>query len=115
MTKRGNSVWIYLASGVALATVGWVILGGEQNLFSTAPAPVSVEVQTVVMSRPDDSGPPSYLYTVTLPDGTRAPYHSQRIYRPGDRVVVLQSRGKLTGRILLTTPAVDTYKANDRR
>jgi len=73
-----------------------------------------VEVQSVDAVRPDDSGPPSYLYAVRLPDSSRARYRSLRLYRVGDRVTVLFSRGKLTGRILLTTPAVDTYRSHDR-
>jgi hypothetical protein len=105
---------IYVITVLVVAAIGWVALGGEQNLFSTSPAPLLVEIKSVVLSRQDE-GPPSYFYTVTLPDGTAAPYRSSRMYRVGDRVTVLYSRGNLTGRVLLTTPAVDTERARDRR
>jgi hypothetical protein len=114
MSAQRTSWWLYVITGLLFLSVAWVTLGGEQHLFSTPSAPVSVEVQDVVAVRPDDSGPPSYVYTVSLPDGMRARYRSERLYRVGDRVTVLHSRGKLTGRILLTTPAVDTYRSSDR-
>ena len=114
MPAQRTPWWLYVMTGVTLLSLAWVILGGEQHLFSTPSSPVLVEVQSVVAVRPDDSGPPSYVYTVSLPDGMRARYRSERPYRVGDRVTVLHSRGKLTGRILLTTPAVDTYRSNDR-
>jgi hypothetical protein len=101
-------------AGVLLVAVVWMSVGGEQHLFSTRPAPVQVEVLTAVAARPDDSAPPSYVYVVSLPDGTRARYSSERLYRPGDRITLLFSRGKLTGRILLSTPAVDTFRSSER-
>lgn len=110
MTKRGTSRWIYLVSALGLALVAWVVLDGERHLFSTAPTPVSVEVRAVLLPRDDNGGTPYYLYIVTLPDGAVANYNSERVYRPGDRIAVLYSRGKLTGRIRLTTPAADAER-----
>ena len=106
--------WIYVMTGFMFMAVAWLTLGGEQHLFSTTPAPMLVEVETAVLSEQAE-GPPSYLYTVTLPDGTRAPYNSVRRYNVGDRITVIHSRGKLTGRVLLTTPAVDGQRGSDRR
>ncbi len=51
-------------------------------------------------------GPTSYVYRVTLPDGRQGLHRSQRVYRVGEHVKLLYSRGKVTGRILLTAPAV---------
>ena len=110
----GASWSLYLITAIIVGAVAWATLGGEQNLFSTAPTPVLVEVQDVLAAQPDDSGPPDYIYTVSLPDGARARYRSGRIYRAGDRVTLLYSRGKLTGRILLTTPALDTPRSSGR-
>jgi len=114
MSAQRTSWWLYIIAGVLLATLAWMSLGGEQHLFSTPPTPVLVEVLNAVSARPDDSGPPSYVYMVRLPDGTRARYSSERLYRAGDHITLLYSRGKLTGRILLSTPAVDTFRSSER-
>jgi len=115
MTRLGASRWLYVFAVVALAMVAWVVLDGEQHLLSTAPAPVSVDVQAVLMPRDDVGGTPNYLYIVMLPDGTLAHYSSEQVYKARDRIVVLYSRGRLTGRVRLTTPPADADKANDRR
>jgi hypothetical protein len=94
-----------------LAIVGAVavILLGESTIFSTVAEPVVVSVMRVDgVSPPRRHIPALYRYFVRLPTGGEARYVSQDVHHVGDQVVVLASRGLLTGRINLTKPPGDT-------
>ena len=82
-----------------------VTLGGEGTYFSSPAQPVKVSVQRIDGVSPPNDAPADYRYFVTLPDGREARYMSPDRHRVGDTVIVLQSRGLITGRTQLARPA----------
>ena len=93
---------LVLSTGVAVLVLG--ALGGETTFLSTPATPVEVIVARVDSVAPPNDGPAGYQYAVTMPDGSIVRYTSPAAHRVGDRVVVMQSRGRLTGRVLLRRP-----------
>ena len=93
---------------ILLAILGVVVagLGGESTFLATTSRPVEVTVARVDGVDPPDDAPAHYRYLVTLPDGAAVRYESPDVHHVGDRVMVMQSRGRITGRILLTRPRV---------
>ena len=92
---------------VGLAIVGVLIavtIGGESTFLSTTSEPVEVSVLRVDGVDPPNDAPAYYRYLVRLPDGAEVRYASPDTHRVGDRVLVMQSRGRVTGRIHLTSP-----------
>jgi hypothetical protein len=99
-----RSFWLYVVVAIMFVGVAWVTLGGEQNFLSTAPVLAKVEVLEVLAAESNE-GPPTYWYRVRLSEGVETRYRSAQVYRVGDHVTLLWSRGKVTGRILLTAPS----------
>src|SRR5262245_9151520 len=86
------------------AVIG-VLLGGELHFFSTPAESTVVEVIARHGARQGE-GLPSHSYTVLLADRTTVGYESSRVWQVGDRLQVLYSRGRLTGRVLLSGPEI---------
>ena len=99
----------FLSALTILMVVGltFLLLGGEERLFSTSPQPVTVTIASRDGVLPDDAAPPTYRYSVTLPDGATAKYWSDHVYTVGDVVTLMRSRGRLTHRMLLMEPHRD--------
>lgn len=93
--------WIAAVLALALGLVVTIGILGEY--FTGSALPLEVEVLRLDSSVPTD-GPSSYRYWVRLPDGSESRFESARVYRPGDRVVAMASRGRLTGRVWLRSP-----------
>jgi hypothetical protein len=87
--------------GTVLATLV-ALLGGER-LLSTDPEPVEITIVSRYGAIAGEEAP-SFRYGVVLPDGSPAHYWSERVHTVGDRLTVLVSRGRITGRILLSEP-----------
>jgi hypothetical protein len=80
---------------VIAACLGLIALagfGGERLLFSTSPVRVPVTIQKMDGIDQDGDSPPSYSYSVLLPDGSRASYSSARIHRQGEHHALLVPR-----------------------
>ncbi len=78
------------------------LLGGER-LLATDPEPIEVRIVSRHGVLASEEAP-SFRYGVVLPDGSPAHYWSDRVHAVGDRLTVLVSRGRITGRILLSEP-----------
>jgi hypothetical protein len=107
--KRAAAPTNHWMDALLVAAAGGLValsFGGERLLLSTPPLRVPVTVQRVDAMHQDDSAPPTYSYAVLLPDGTIASYLSPRLHRQGDRLTLLLSRGRLTGRNLMSGPAL---------
>jgi hypothetical protein len=48
--------------------------------------------------------PAWFRHRVSLPDGSRAVFVSDRVHQPGSRILATVSRGRITGRTWLTAP-----------
>ena len=100
-TSRAVPVVVLLAIvGVLVA----VTIGGESTFLSTTSEPVEISVLRVDGVDPPSDAPAYYRYLVRLPVGVEVRYTSPDAHRVGDRVLVMQSRGRVTGRIHLTSP-----------
>jgi hypothetical protein len=92
------------ATVVALALI--ILLGpwAERHFFSTEAAPVDVVVLRAHGGPARDELPADFIYTVRLPEGSEAVLTSRHVHHPADRAIVFRSRGRLTGRVVLTEP-----------
>ncbi len=103
--EKGPSRALVFFTSIAVAGILLVIgLGGESTFLSSPSSPVEVSVVRVEGVDPPNDAPAYYRYSVRLPDGAVARYTSPDVLRVGDSLVVMQSRGRLTGRIHLTRP-----------
>jgi hypothetical protein len=87
-----------VAGGAVLA----VVL--ESRLLSVPLGQVEVKVVRVQGGSPQDESPASFRHMVVLPDGSERLFISEQIHRPGERIVVSLSRGRITGRLWLGAP-----------
>jgi hypothetical protein len=76
----------------------------EEHLLSSPAVPVLVTVIRAEAAIPSDETPGFFRYVVSLPDGTKGRFASERLFRPGTRLQVMHSRGRLSGRIRLGSP-----------
>ena len=109
ITRRmlGKTLQVIAAAAV-LAVVLLLILGPgfEENFLSTPASFVEVSIVSLnaTTGADEDGRPTTFRYTARLPDGSEARFSSRRGYREGDRVVVLASRGRITGILRLRDP-----------
>ena len=104
--KEPSQSALLFTSLAVVAILVVIAVGGESTFLSTPSAPVEVSVLRVDGVDPPNDAPAYYRYSVQLPDGAVARYTSPDVHRVGDKVVVMRSRGRLTGRIQLTRPRV---------
>jgi hypothetical protein len=101
--KRTTLLGILAGAGLAvLVAVTLALLPG--SFLSVPMGQVEVQVVRVVAGTPAEGGPASFRHIVSLADGSERPFVAEHLYRPGDRLVVTASRGRLTGRISLDPP-----------
>ena len=103
-SKPQRTPWGLTLSVVAVAVVIVVLSMGGERLLSTSPEPAVVRIVSRDGVLPSDDGPPSFRYGVALENGALAHYWSEHVHNVGDRLTVLASRGRLTGRIVLSEP-----------
>jgi hypothetical protein len=103
---RRSLVWAIVAAIGTVLLVAWVAVPGFETHFLSGPAqPVTVAVVSVDrVEHPDEETPRYFHYRVRLPDGGQARFSSQQLFRVGDSFVVMYAKGRLTGRVNLSTP-----------
>jgi hypothetical protein len=97
------------ATGLAIAAfllVALVVLPlGLESYFLAVPlGQLEVTVVQVESGSPQEETPAEFRHIVALPDGSRKRFVAARIYRPGEKLVVTVSRGRITQRIWLGAP-----------
>jgi hypothetical protein len=104
-TDSGSSWKLLIGIGVAVVgVIAVVTLGGESTFLSTPARPVEVVIGGAESVAPPNDAPADYRYAVRMPDGSTARYTSPDVHRVGDRLRVMESRGRLSGRTRLTRP-----------
>ena len=86
-------------AALALSTFPWT----EQQFLSDA-APVLIEIVKVEQAAQDSEKHPLYRHSARLPDGTLADFWDGRIHTPGERLVAMGVRGRITKRLVLQSP-----------
>lgn len=87
-----------------LALLTALVLGGESILFASDSEPDKVTVVRIDGVDPPNDTRAYYRYWVRLPDGAEARYTSPDVHRVGETILVMKSRGRITGRIHLSQP-----------
>ena len=96
-------LWIAatLTAGAFLAVA---FVRTEDQFFGSSPSEVEVSVVAVEGTVHNDGGLPAFRYRVRLPDRRESVLLSARLYKPGTRVVVMESVGMITGLLQLSGP-----------
>ena len=77
----------------------------EQEMLSVSEGQVEVTVIGIQDDRPQGNRTPAWFrYNVSLSDGSRAVFISERVLQSGTRIVANVCRGRITGRVWLTGP-----------
>jgi hypothetical protein len=77
----------------------------EQEMLSVSEGQAEVTVIGVQDDKPQGKRAPAWFrYNVSLSDGSRAVFISERVQQPGARIIATVSRGRITGRMWLTGP-----------
>ena len=80
-------------------------LAFEREFLSSSQGEAAVTIIGVQDDRPQGRRTPAaFRYRVSLRDGSRALFVSDRVQQPGSELIVTVSRGRLTGRLWLTDP-----------
>jgi hypothetical protein len=87
-----------------IAAVAIMAFSLEGYLLSVPMGQVNVTVIRVEGGTPQEEVPASFRHVVALPDGSEGRFTSGRLHRPGEKLVVTASRGRLTGRVRLDAP-----------
>jgi hypothetical protein len=90
---------------VVASGFGALLLEGH---FLSGPATATRVTITAIesVSHADENSPGYITYKVSLPDGRSARFTSSQTHRPGTRLMAMVSRGRLTGRTIVTSPYV---------
>jgi hypothetical protein len=89
--------------GTCVTTLLLVILL-EAEFLSDPIGTTEVTVSGVEAGRSAEKHPTSFRHLVVLADGSRNSFVCARIHRPGEKLMVTASRGRLTGRVWLSVP-----------
>jgi hypothetical protein len=94
-----------LAGGAFLVLVAVGLAFLPDGSFLNVPVgQVEARVVRVVGGAPADEAPASFRHVVSLPDGSEGLFVAEHLSRPGERLMVTATRGRLTGRITLRPP-----------
>jgi hypothetical protein len=115
--KRTPVAWVVLGAIGTLLLVALVAVPGFETYFLSGPSqPMKVLVIAVEsVAHPDEETPRYFHFRVRLPDGTQARFSSQQLFRVGDSLIVMYARGRLTGRVNLSTPAGEAASTSSRK
>jgi hypothetical protein len=105
--NRRRSATTIAISALALAFLGAVgtFPAVESHFLATPAEPTAVTVGWIENAEHADEETPMYFhYVVTLPDGSRGRLASEHLFKPGDRLVAMISRGRVTGRTIISPP-----------
>ncbi len=89
---------LFVVLGVA------VPIAFEREFVSVPGGQTEAVVLRVEAERPSAVGPAWFRYVAQLPNGSGAVLASDHLYRPGTRLIVTISRGRITGRTWLSGP-----------
>jgi hypothetical protein len=102
---EGLGSWLFRAviglTGLALAA--WFSFPWVEEQFLSDAAPTVVEVVAVTGQSPDRHHQ-AFRHTVRLPDASTALFWTDRVHAPGERLLVMAVRGRITHRLLLRSP-----------
>ena len=102
---EGRSKGRALAVCIAMAALLSAPLAFEREFLSSSQGEAAVTIIGVQDDRPQGRRTPAaFRYRVSLRDGSRALFVSDRVQQPGSELIVTVSRGRLTGRLWLTDP-----------
>jgi hypothetical protein len=101
LEKRASLLSVLAGAGF-VALVGLGLLPG--SFLSVPMGQVEVRVVRIVGGTPAEEVPASFRHIVSLPDGSERLFVAEHLYRPGDRLIVTATRGRLTGRVSLDPP-----------
>jgi hypothetical protein len=94
-----------MAVFVLLSMTGAGILLLEGLILSGPATATPVTIVAIESISPSDDDSPGYItYGVRLPDGTKARFISARTHKPGTRLMAMVSRGRVTGRTIVSSP-----------
>src|SRR5262245_22621479 len=103
--RRKASVDKALALIVVIGALLTFPIAFEQEMLSVSEGQAEVTVIGIHDDKPQGTRAPSlFRYNVSLPDGSRALFISERVQQPGTRILATVSRGRITGRMWLTGP-----------
>jgi hypothetical protein len=102
--RERNRRILSLLAGISMFIALAVFIFEEFD--ATAPgSPVAVVVvMSAGTSGAEEDSPPIFSYMVELPDGKRQVYSTTIARKPGDRLVLTERKGRITGRIVLSGP-----------
>lgn len=102
---KGGSKGRALAVGIGMVGLLSSPIVFEREFLSSPGGEAAVTIIGVQDDRPQERRTPaSFRYRVSLDDGSRSLFVSDRIQRPGSKLIVTVLRGRLTGRLWLTDP-----------
>lgn len=107
--ERRRSAITILLGGLAMVVMGAVAsFPVVEKAFLSTPAHATPVTITAIenASHADEETPMYFHYVVTLPDGSSGRFASQTPHRPGEHLMAMVSRGRLTGRIIVSAPYV---------
>jgi hypothetical protein len=93
--------------GVGAVVVVILLPGFHQQWLSSPAIPIEVTVVRLETGEPGRAAPraPSlFHYVVSLQDGSEARFTSDAVHRPGERLLVMSQRSRLTGGLKLGSP-----------
>lgn len=104
---KSESSPLLIAVGVVLALLVPLLMAFpwiEEHFLSSPASPIIVEVVKADVS--DDSGEKVrvFRHAGRLANGEQAAFWSERLHRPGERLAVMASRGRITHRVRLRPP-----------
>ena len=102
--KRTSPWGIALGIVLVVASIPVIVFISAPGFWAVPTGQVEVTVVRVEAGVPPDEGPGAYRHLVTLPDGSQRRFVSERIYSMGERLLVTEYRGRLTGRRRLGWP-----------
>lgn len=103
--EKPTPVWgMALLILIAILSLPFIALAFEPYLLAEPIGQVEVTIVEVAGGAPADDMPASFHYFVKLADGSRLPFSAEHIHRPGEKLLVTASRGRLSGRLRLDAP-----------
>lgn len=103
-TKRWSAGDFAVGILIAAAASAILVVGLGDSVLNVPVGQVEVTVVRVEGGTSADEGPGVFQHLVALPDGSEARFKSERLHRPGAKLLVTQLRNRLTGRLKLGAP-----------
>jgi hypothetical protein len=103
--KASTARVVAIVLGTTISALILFAVAFERDLLSVPMGQAEVVVIRIQDDKPQGKLNPAWFrYLVALPDGTKATFVSDRMQRPGSRLVVTMSRGRVSRRVWLSGP-----------